>query len=74
MYTKEFNQFVWKEELKILDLSYFYLGSLFLLSLYYLFPSCFKIDLLTAFFFLASGIGMSLTVFIGEHLTNKCLL
>ena len=26
MFTKEFNPFVWEEELKILDLSYFYLG------------------------------------------------
>ena len=26
MYTKEFNMFVWEEELKILDLTYFYIG------------------------------------------------
>ena len=71
MYTKEFPKFVFEVEGKILDMPYFYFGkySLFISHLL-------KFDLkfhvtFSAFIILGLGSGVSLIVFIFEHIFVK---
>ena len=43
MFNKDFNPFMWEEDLKILDLSYFYLGIRHKYRIFEKFPSFLKV-------------------------------
>ena len=69
MHTKQFKNFVWEEEAIVLDMQYFYFRK-------YCFPICWSLNwisyyLFLAFFILGLGSGVSLIVFIGEHVFAK---
>ena len=66
MITKQFNQFVWKENVQILGMPHFYLGKN-VVNIGFIF----FIYLIAAFMFLGSGSVISIIVFVCENLRIK---
>ena len=66
MYTKNFDQFVWEENVQILGMPHFYLGKNVVNICFIFF-----IYLIPAFIFLGSGSVISIIVFVCENLRIK---